>query len=194
MRLGLDIGNGFVKLADKVVFATKLKEGSTTQGFKGKGLYDVTYNGIDYIVGDGSSIRGKNRYFTDDYKLMLLTAIAISSKGRTNIDAQVVIGVPVDYFATLKKQIEEELSKIENEEIIVDGKKYRINKLKVTVFIEGALPILLNDDGHIVTMDIGTGTINVIEWKNQAILNKFTSRDGFQALYLEIATLLNSHF
>lgn len=195
IKLGIDVGNGFTKFkGDR--FASRIKLGSlSTLGNKRKEAHAVILDDKEYIVGVGGTFTGHDRYFTEEYKLALLTAIALSSgKRRKTIEANIVVGLPVDYHKSLSDKLEKHLKNLDVQEIKVDGTKYTIEIKNATVFLEGALPILEGDDSHMITIDVGAGTINVIEWEEQTIINKFTFNKAFYALNKDIAEFLNVKF
>lgn len=195
IKLGIDVGNGFTKFkGDR--FASRVKLGSLSAlGNKRKEAHTVILNDKEYIVGVGGTFTGHDRYFTEEYKLALLTAIALSSgKRRKTIEANIVVGLPVDYHKSLSDKLEKHLKDLDIQEIKVDGTKYTIEIKNATVFLEGALPILEGDDSHMITIDVGAGTINVIEWEEQTIINKFTFNKAFYALNKDIAEFLNVKF
>lgn len=197
MNIGIDVGNGYTKY-ETGCFASKVKNGvMTTIGNRRKGIHQVEYKGKQYMVGTGGSFTGKNRYFTEEYEMCLLTGIALSlgRKRKTTITVQnIVVGLPIDYYKTLATKVELYINSLGTNEIIVDGVEYTIDIEKATVFIEGAYPIATADDSHIITIDVGAGTINVIEWENQAIVNKFTFDQAFYNVHKQIAEFLNENY
>lgn len=197
IRLGIDVGNGYTKY-NGGNFASKVKNGSISGiGTKRKGVHQVEYKGKQYMVGTGSTFTGKDRYFTEEYEMCLLTGIALSTgkKRKTTINCEnVVVGLPIDYYKNLSGKVESYLNGLGVNEIVVDGVHFTIGIESVTVFIEGAYPIATADDRHMITIDVGAGTINVIEWENQAIINKFTFDKAFYEVHKQIAEFLNENY
>lgn len=194
---GIDVGNGFSKYQGGR-FASKVKLGSlsTADVSNNSEVHQVIYEDVEYIVGDesGASFMNENRYFSKYYLIALLTSIALASgTPNSTIKANVVIGVPVDDYNISGDKVAEHFNNIkETKEITVDGHLYRIEIKYVTVFIEGAYPIASQNNNHIITIDVGAGTINVIEWKNQEIVNKFTIRGAFRKLHKDVVEFINA--
>lgn len=195
MNKGIDLGNGYCKY-DGGRFASKVKNGSISKlGKRRKEIHQVIYNKKEYIVGDGSSFTGKDRYYTEEYEIAFLTAIALSSGNKkATIQANVVVGLPVDHYKKMSDKVQEYLSNLGVKEITVDDVEYTIEIESVTAFIEGAYPIEAGDDSHMITIDVGAGTINVIEWENQAIINKFTFDRAFYEVHKQLAEFLNENY
>ena len=192
---GIDVGNGYCKYKGGR-FASKVKHGSLSKiGAKRKNIHQVVYNGKEFIVGDGGTFTGNKRYYTEEYEIALLTGIALASEGKVaTIQANVVVGLPVDHYKLNSEEVQNHLNKLGVKEITVDGKDYIIEVESVTVFIEGAYPIGYADDSHMITIDIGAGTINVIEWENQEIIDKFTFDQAFYKMHKDLAEFLNENY
>ena len=194
--LGLDLGNGFTKYGQGLKFASKVKKGSLSNiaGInKTSEVYGVTYNEEDWIVGEGNSFIGADRYFEEAYEMTLLTAVALAtSKRRNPVEVNLLLGVPVEHYDELADKIQEHYENIGVKQIFVNDRLHIIDIKSVRVFIEGALPIKDNDDTHMITIDVGAGTINMIEWENQEIINKYTNNGSFNDMYAEISSYLNS--
>lgn len=194
--LGIDLGNGFTKYGEGLKFASKVKKGSLSNiaGIKKTSeVHGVTYKEEDWIVGEGNSFIGAERYFEESYEMALLTAIALAtSKRRNPVEINLVLGVPVEHYDELADKIQEHYENLGIKQITVDGKLHIIDIKSVGVFIEGALPIKDNDDTHMITIDVGAGTINIIEWEEQEIVNKYTNNGSFNDMYVEISSYLNA--
>lgn len=193
MNLGIDLGNGFTKYYLGYKFKSCVMKGVElglgSLGIEKKDeVHYVEYQGNNYIVGDGSGIfTGEERYFTEEYKIALLTAIVLASFKQTRvnapklnkiktpkIDVNLVIGLPVNHYYSTVSSVEEHIGSLNKETITVDGHEVDIRINKVTVFVESAIVIKDSNDRHVITVDIGAGTMNFTEWKNQDIVEKFT--------------------
>lgn len=196
--LGIDLGNGFTKYGQGLKFASKVKSGSLSNiiGIKGASeVHGVVYEDEEYIIGEGSAFTGTDRYYTKEYEIALLTAIALATKNRRNpVEVNLVLGVPVEHYDNWADQIEEHYSNLDVKQIEVDGKLHIIEIKSVSVFIEGALPIKDNDDSHMITIDVGAGTVNIIEWENQEIIQKTTVNASFNTVYEEMKKYLNDKY
>lgn len=194
---GADIGNGYTKY-NGGRFMSKIKLGSLSTADVGSHseVHQVIYEGVEYIVGDesGASFMSENRYFDKYYLISLLTAIALTSNTpNATIKANVVIGVPVDDYNALSDKIADYFNnEVGIQKIVVDGNDYTIELKHVTVFIEGANPVAKQNDNHVITIDVGAGTINIVELKKQEIVNKFTINGAFRKLHKDIIEFVNS--
>lgn len=189
MKLGIDLGNGYVKFKGQK-FASRVKLGKLANfGNKKEEVYQVKFEGIDYVVGDGEVFTTENRYFTDDYKICLLTAIALSSNEEVLDNVHICVGLPVTKFMDidLKTKFEKYLNGLGLQKIIVDGKEKLINIRKAIVFVEGAYIVESKDKDTVLSIDIGAGTVNTILWENQVPIEFDTKNRSFYNLYAKIA-------
>lgn len=191
MNIGIDLGNGYVKFKGKK-FASKVKMGRLANfGKKKEDVYQVKYHDAEYVVGEGEFFVTDDRYFTNDYKVCLLTAIALSSD-ESVIDANICIGLPVmKFMSDIKEKVESYLKNNLNvERITVQGVQKIINIKSITVFVEGALIVKTKDQGNVITIDIGAGTVNIIQWENQVPVQFDTKNKSFYNLYSKISKYL----
>ena len=159
-------------------------------GEKKDEVYEVVYNDANYVVGEGQFFVTDDRYFTNDYKLCLLTAIALSSDDLV-INADVCVGLPVTKFmSNARADIEKYLKSISVEKIIVNSQEKVINIKSITIFVEGGLVVKTKDNGNVITIDIGAGTVNIIQWENQVPVTFDTKNKSFYELYNKIAKYL----
>lgn len=81
------------------------------------------------------------------------------------------------------------ISEKEPAKITLNGQDRLIKIEKVTVMAEGAYVLDIMDMDNIITIDIGAGTVNVVQWKNMTPLpNSYaTVPKSFNMLYREIA-------
>lgn len=193
---GLDIGNGFCKYEMGKRFASKVRKGKLTKVASGikiaNEVHEIIYEDEHYIVGDGNSFIGRERYFTKEYEIAFLTAIALSNKEKKNpVEVHAVIGVPFEHHNSDAVKIQEHLNALGVKKITVDGIDHIIDIKEITVFVEGALPIKDNDDSHIITIDVGMGTVNIVEWEGQTAKNPYTNNGSFNIMYQELSSFLN---
>lgn len=185
-----DIGHGYVKTS-QFVFPSKVKVGSNLAfGKKKKNTYEVTLNGQNYTVGDGSLFTGENRYFTTEYKVALLTSIALNNPEEDFIDTLVVIGTPITRHHRVAKKIADHYNGMQ-ETFTVEGREVTVRINNLVVFIEGAYPIYTEEEGRIITIDMGAGTINVTEFLDGSPEKYTTYPEAMYKMYEEIATYLN---
>ncbi|HAT4356356.1 ParM/StbA family protein [Clostridium perfringens] len=187
MKIGIDLGNGYVKFKNKK-FASKVKVGRlATFGERRLDVFEVVYDGVFYTVGEGQVFTTDERYFTDDYKICLLTAIA-ESTNEDVIEAEICVGMPVSSFMSNKRgEVEKYLNNLGVQKIILNGVEKIINIKKAIVFVEGAYVIESKDKENVITIDIGAGTVNIIQWENQVPVEFDTKYKSFYNLYSKIA-------
>ncbi|EJT6155034.1 ParM/StbA family protein [Clostridium perfringens] len=187
MKIGIDLGNGYVKFKDKK-FASRVKVGRlATFGERRSDVFEVVYDGVYYTVGEGQVFTTDERYFTDDYKICLLTAIA-ESTNEDVIEAEICVGMPVSSFMSNKRaEVEKYLNSLGVQKIILNGVEKIINIKKAIVFVEGAYVIESKDKENVITIDIGAGTVNIIQWENQVPVEFDTKYKSFYNLYSKIA-------
>ncbi len=187
MKIGIDLGNGYVKLKNKK-FASRVKVGRlATFGERRSDVFEVIYDGVYYTVGEGQVFTTDERYFTDDYKICLLTAIA-ESTNEDVIEAEICVGMPVSSFMSNKRgEVEKYLNNLGVQKIILNGVEKIINIKKAIVFVEGAYVIESKDKENVITIDIGAGTVNIIQWENQVPVEFDTKYKSFYNLYSKIA-------
>lgn len=196
IRKGIDLGNGYCKYGVGKRFASKVRQGTLQKAgnsIKQKAeVHEVVYKENSYVIGEGSSFISEERYYSDSYKISLLTAIALSSgKKSGTIEVNLVVGIPVDHYNSIGQEVEDYLNTWGVEEITVNGQAFTIIVKEVTVFIEGAYPVLKGDDRRIITIDVGMGTVNIIEWKEQEIVDCYTNNGSFNEMYQDLAKLWN---
>ncbi|WP_243120773.1 ParM/StbA family protein [Clostridium perfringens] len=187
MKVGIDLGNGYVKFKNKK-FASRVKVGRlATFGERRSDVFEVIYDGVYYTVGEGQVFTTDERYFTDDYKICLLTAIA-ESTNEDVIEAEICVGMPVSSFMSNKRgEVEKYLNNLGVQKIILNGVEKIINIKKAIVFVEGAYVIESKDKENVITIDIGAGTVNIIQWENQVPVEFDTKYKSFYNLYSKIA-------
>jgi len=188
MKFGIDLGNGYVKCND-LIFASKVNVGRlATFGKKKDDVFEVVYDETIYTVGEGQLFTTEDRYFTEDYKVCLLTAIALNAKEESVIDAEICVGLPITKFMSeTRNKVQDHLNKLGVQKITVSGKEYIINIKKAVVFVEGAYVVESKDTSNVITVDIGAGTVNIIQWENQVPVKFDTKNRSFYNLYTKIS-------
>lgn len=187
MKIGVDLGNGYVKFGGNK-FASRVKVGRLANfGVQRSDVYQVKYNNIDYIVGEGELFTTDDRYFTEDYLICLLTAISLAGEESVLDSVEICVGLPIQkYMSSLRTKFEKYLNELGCKKITIDGKEKIVNIKKATVFVEGAYIVESHDEGNVLTIDIGAGTVNIIQWENQSPVNFDTKNKSFYNLYEKI--------
>lgn len=198
MKTGIDIGNGWTKF-DGMRFASRVKVGKLPNfGVRAAEKHQIHYKDTDYIIGEGNIFVGDDRYTSLEYKLCVLTAIALLEKRATvkHIDAKICVGVPLGSHRRVAEIVKTTLLNMVNETIVVNDRVFNITISDVTVFVEGAYPLLLNDStkGNTITIDMGAGTINVTEWDGQTPVKQKTYSDALYKMQDDIITLLSEDY
>lgn len=189
--MGVDIGHGYTK-TKLVKFASKVKVGSNLGivGKTKKDTYAVKHNGQDYVVGDGAIFTGEERYFTIEYKLALLTAIALNNPTEDFIDITIVLGTPIERNGRVASRIAQHFRGVQ-ETININGRDVTIRITDIGITIEGVYPVLTGEEGRVITIDMGAGTVDVTEFVEGSIGLYTTYTDSMYKMYQEIATFLN---
>lgn len=191
---GIDVGNGYTKY-NGGKFASRIDVGTMEEPF-GE-VHSVTFRGINYIIGstNGASILTEDKYFTDNYLMLLLTGIALSN-GNTSghIEASVTIGVPATQYKKTKREAIKEHLRGTHEEIIVDGRKFEIFIKEVEVGMEGSLVFKTNSSAKTLVVDIGAGTVNVVLWEGKRKKFEDTINKSFYSLLTEMSGILKKNY
>ena len=191
---GIDVGNGYTKY-NRGKFASRVDIGTLEEPF-GE-VHSVVFRGINYIVGstNGASILTEDKYFTDNYLMLLLTGIALS-EGNTSgsIEASVTIGVPATQYKKEKRDAIKEHLKGVHETIIVDGRKFEIFIKDIEVGMEGSLVFKTNATGKTLVIDIGAGTVNAVLWEGKRKKFEDTINKSFYALLTEMSGILKKKY
>lgn len=194
MNLGIDVGNGYVKLCNGKLFPSRVKIGEKLGiGKQTKNVHYVEYKENQYVVGEGALIVGEHKHGTFEYELLLMTGIALSSNDDF-IQGNICVGLPWENFARQKKQLKERILAIGQQHITVDGISKNVCIDKCQVFVEGAYPILTGHDEHCLVIDMGTGTINISEWVDGEHKSHATYTEAMLMLYSKAASALNEEY
>lgn len=207
IRLGIDLGNGWVKCnGHRFASAAGLKTLPKVNG-RMEGHHQVTINGENWEVGRGEKFIRNNRFKTDEYKVCLLTAIAMEAKRRgitsSDLLVEVCVGLPQDLHkqASVVEDLQSELLSWDKVNVQVDNDittginaNYNIKIKKVLVFVEGALCLMTNDLSETLTMDIGAGTYNAVLWSGGSIVADDTQKMGAQVIFAAIANQIKQNY
>lgn len=197
MKLGIDLGNGWTKF-EGMKFASAVGLGKLPKfGERDPEVHQIKYDDMNYIVGrieDGSFL-GDDRYTSENYKICLLTAIALASEKRGiegKIKAEICVGLPMNLYNEGKgDELAEHIKGYKTQTIEVNEKEYDIQIKSVVVFPEGALVIKDGDTGSVLTIDIGAGTVNVVEWERGRPKDFKTLETSMLNVYSRISNYLN---
>lgn len=196
MKIAIDLGNGYTKLMNGDSFPSRVKVGKKFEINKKDKSLQVSYDNVDYIVGGetGALSIGEEKYEKVEYEVCLMTAIALSSEDAL-IEANLVVGLPWENYTRQKDMLKKRIEKIGQKKITVNGDTKIIRIIACEVFVEGALPFLLQDiikeDEKSLVIDMGMGTINISLWEGIDHVDHSTFPMGMLKLYSEIAKKIN---
>ena len=191
--VGVDVGNAYTKTG-KVRFSTKVRIGEKLNGVgkSKKDVHSVVFNGENYVVGEGSIFTTEERYFSTQYSICLLTAIALRFPEQDFIDVTVCVGLPFKrhkhYAARLAATYNGKQFNIE-----VNSKEYTIRINAMEVFVEGALPILTENTGKVITIDVGGETTDVTQFNNLEIEAFDTYPTAMNSIYADVCDYLSNN-
>jgi hypothetical protein len=188
--IGVDIGIDYTKTSTGCMFrSTSLKVKEHPEISINKS--NIIYKGNKYVVGNsyGDVTLKSNNCTTEDYKICLLTALALSydytNPNLNEIDINLAIGLPAEYYEELSCELSSEIKKIQHQTISFQDyndkwKTTIINILDFRIFKQGATycneykiyfkyPLLL--------LDFGSQTLNISLWQsNEDIINPYKIR------------------
>lgn len=171
--LSIDLGNGYVKAVvdGKVfIFRSAFKEGVKDDGIS-KG-YNVNFNGIDYVVGDGNQATTIVDKKVEDIStlLFILNAANIAFPNERNIQFELALGLPAKYYNNYKEKLREYVSNnLKTITAKFDGETKLIEVKKVSVGMQAAVystNVELFEDKSVLVIDVGAGTIDNVLFDN----------------------------
>lgn len=204
--VGIDLGNGFTNYLSQRTgeggrFATKVSP-LVTDAFDSsvKETHKVEIGGKRYIVGSGVSLEVNDveiRINSNEYKIALLTAIAKSLPRSGYAKVNLCVGLPIVYLESYADDLENIIKSwtdgANGIEIKVDGEDYEIKLNQVTVFAEGALSMIEDlGEGKVLTIDMGSGTVDCIEFIDGEPGNTYTVTSSMRDIYTAVADRFKS--
>lgn len=200
--VGVDLGNGFTnylsqRSGEGQRFATKVKQVAEFPFGENKRseIHRVEIGGQKFIVGEGVTVEIKDvkqRINSRDYKVALLTAIAKSLPRAGYAEVNVCVGLPIARLQKFADELEEIIRSLESTELIVDNENYEIVINDVQVFPEGALSVIKDLNGKVLTIDMGSGTVDCISFEDNEPVETFTVTTSMNDIYTNVADRLNT--
>lgn len=200
--LGLDNGYNFTKTSMGVKILSTIKNGVDDIN---KDILQVNVNGTDYIMDEanGRYVADADKLKTEESKEVLkvcsLVAIGLSYPGETNIEVEIVAGLPVDFFSRQKEEFKKELESY-NDTIFINklGKEQHIRVVKATIFPQSAGVVFqkakeLKNTTSLV-IDIGGGTWDISQFDGLKMVKKRSYQEGMLVMYSKIAQYLNTNY
>lgn len=192
-NLGIDVGNSHTKIftnEKKLSFPSLVKNGYDK--FSEVKKIHVVYNGTDYSVGIGDNNINKVKYFSEAYKILVLTGIAKAmNRDEDEGEFNIVISLPVDTFKDekIREKIITHIKSWGTQEIEVDSLKKVINIVGLDIWCEGAI-IISNvkkyRDKKVVIVDIGGYTWDLLEFEKNVRNETRTEKKGIIILKEEV--------
>jgi len=191
--LGVDLGNYATKTSEGVIFPSRISTGHKELN---KNDTKVDYNDKKYTVGNGRLELGVQRLNSTLYDLCFLTAIAKSYPSELNINVNIIVGLPpLQYESTLKNELEERLSQLKTQKIIIGGKTITITINKSGIFSESAIVFGEPEKyrkGKTLVIDLGGGSADISQFKGLELVNNTTTKFGMLSLYESMKQVFNA--
>lgn len=191
-QISVDLGHGFTKYKGGR-FASAYDPIALTMSATRDEVHNIVYNGANFQIGTGRNFHGDDRFFTEAYKMCLLTAIVLSvpKAQRAYIECDVMVGLPLSKIADISDKLIRHVESWGLQEITVDGKKSVVKVDTCQVFVEGAYCIKEPKEGDVLTVDIGAQTVNVIKWQDGVAVAELPLTKSVHALMSDIMAFVN---
>lgn len=205
MLVAIDNGYWDTKVYDgqnRFSFRSRVEKGNDL--FSTNNTHLIFFNGEEYLVGEGASMKDLNHDKTNNdlHKLCTYTALARLSN-LIGTEFKIVVGYPLTFYASQKEVFSHYLmedSKKQWVEIEIDGELKRFKIIDCLVLPQGAGALYSNPSEYenklVGIIDIGGLTINGCLFENLNIIKKsiFTVDMGIYNLYNTIKKELESNF
>lgn len=159
--IGIDHGWSQIKTGSHC-FNTSIKELPNAPAF-----YDnvLEYNGKFYSLGDERLEVLDSKVENDNFYLLTLIAVAkeLRSRGKSEADVVLAVGLPLTRFSAERKAFIEYLSKKENVEFSFEQKRFKFRVLSVSVYPQcyAAVVGMLQSFGKkALVIDVGSWTVD----------------------------------
>lgn len=187
MIIGLDNGYAFTKTSEGTMFRSTIKKGKDID--INTDTINVNINGIDYVVGaeDGEYVADNNKTDSLVTEICTFAAIAKSFPDMPMIDADLVVGLPVQYYSSQKEAFKEKMLSYGSKRVSIGKTSQDIRIKSVLVYPQSAGVVFLNakdvknDDSLVI--DIGGGTVDVSHFHGLKLMDKATYPLGMLTLY-----------
>ena len=204
--LAVDVGNSYVKTNVGLSIPSRISEVNRHGSVTAK-TSNVIWNGKLYTVGskNGKANIEPTKYSSDHYKLCLLTAIALSFKGKKDISVRLALGLPAEFYDIHFQPLKDEILKMEKQQITVNSVEYSIEILDVQVFKQGGTLSSTRAKNYkfpMLMVDLGSVTLDVSFWRfvkdefDNKVLNMTAAKSyaqyGFQPVMEDLLTRFNS--
>ena len=196
--LGLDNGYSSTKTSQGVCFLSTIEEGHDDYNT----VLEINVDGKNYIIGEptGQYIVDGDKFKTEAgielLKITTLAAIGLSYPEESVIDANIVAGLPVAYFAAQKEALENLIKSLDGKCIEINkiGKKQviKINKVLILPQACGIIIEKNKQNESSLVIDIGGGTWDIAQFDGLKLVEKATYEEGMLVLYSAIAQSLNA--
>lgn len=199
--LSIDNGYGYTKYPMNMKFKSTVKLGSDVYN---ENVMQVKFENQNYIVGENN-----NSYNNDQDKLSskfgrlhftitTLTAIGLTYSTEENIELDLCLGTPAEYY---EKQKDDIVQLLKNKEFTIFINKVGMEqtiKINRVMVLPQSLPPIITDkryiESRVVVIDVGAGTVDVSEIIKGKLVSTLTKEKGCIKLYSKIAKQMNSEF
>lgn len=200
--LSIDNGYGYIKVhPSNVKFKSTVKLGVDNYN---EDVIQVEYDNQNYIVGENNNSYNSDqdkltsRFGRNHFIVSTLVSIGLSYKTEKDIEIDLCLGTPSEYFEKQKEGIVQLLKGKEFKiKINKVGMEQHIKINRVMVLPQGLAPIITNkrySDSRVVVIDVGSGTIDVSEIIKGKLQTTLTLEKGCIKLYSKIAKQMNKEF
>lgn len=195
MIIGVDLGYGYTKTSEGIIFPSRI---CTQEDILGEGTR-LSLDNKTYTVGEGNVEVDLNRINKELTRICILTALAKSSNQN---DFQVVAGLPLGLFNSQKDTMKQMLLSNRYVELEISKQKRAVAITKAEVFPQclGAhysLPAV-DDTEDRIYIDIGGRTViiallQVVNGKRK-VTQHSTIYEGILTLFSKIVAAINSKY
>lgn len=173
MIVGVDVGNAYMKVSNRMKVASCVVEGFRENDSPST-CYQLDWNGTSWLVGDelegGVRFVDMSKCEEEEYKVLVLTGLALAANSE-RCDVQMVTGVPVDYSNSHAGKYQQALKSIKTADVRLRGlgldKKVKIVVKDAYVVEQAALNLGSHAEDYeypAMFLDFGGGTFDVSCW------------------------------
>ena len=189
MILGVDLGNWNVKTSEENIISSRYTIVENILGANGDVL---EYEGIKYYMKEGKLENNYDKANKKTNLILFLYSLALQ-KDRY---FKVVVGLPALAYKTNREYFKDKLLNQKIHDVVINKEHKKIIIEDLIVFPEGAGAYfsLRNRPKNCVIIDIGGGTINIVNFKNGKLDTCTTIGKGMIQLYNQIRDYLNATY
>lgn len=203
MIFGIDHGYSFTKVVcengERNIFASQYMKGSKLDSRLEPGI-EVEFENQKYIVGRGAYTVEQNKIKDTFTMISTLCAIGLSVKDSSFIEADIVVGLPIEFFKQQKDEFKDTLKSYGQKSIKINGENKDIKINKIEVFMQSSgIPFInhelyRNKDSLII--DWGGLTVDCSNFSGNGLqlFTHATLKEGIFKLYEKLTQYLNAEY